>query len=719
MSVNQKKMLTALGMALGISLTSGLLFNNGLIRRWENQVRDILYRDFQTEQHPTESVIVAIDQNSLDLFQNNLQALWPWPRDIYAVATEFLRRCGARVILYDIIFSSPDIDRVNVQAEYADSAFTREMDKAGNVILATQMEDSTRIGGEGLVPVFKRDFKFLTPARIVHKYPNITVPIARFQRAMEYPGAVNFFTDNDGVCRRIPLVYAIDDRYVPYMALAAVMIYDSLNMIEYDPTGRALVAGERRIPLDENGFFTVYWYGPGGPGHTFRYVSFAQLLNAFMQWQNGQQPEIDPAIFKDKAVFIGATAAGLLDLKTTPYSPVEPYPGVEVYATIFSNIVRGDYVSEFPFGVWLPGMFLLIWLVTFGWQKLRIWQSAAISLIAFMVPFIATIIAFQQVKILVPVVITEIALVLSIIVVLLINYLTEGREKKMIKKVFNRYLHPTVVESLTKNPERLEMGGKEIVATVMFSDLQGFTGISELFTPPEIVGFLNQYFTKVEQVIFENNGMLDKYTGDGIMAIFGAPIETSDHAIRACQAALGFKKLSALTIEAKNRSIPLITRLGINSGNFVVGNIGSANRMDYTAIGDTVNLSARLEGVNKLYGTQNIISETTYEFVKEHFICRGLDLIRVKGREKPLAIFNVIAANADLEPDTEELLRLHREALLFYRGREFKAAGLAFLEISKRFPDDPVSKVFSKRCAQLINEPKLIDEEGVFNITVK
>jgi len=718
-SINTKKLLIALGIAVGIILITGVLYNNNLIQRWENQVQDILYRDFQPEQHPPESVIIAIDQNSLDYFQNNFQTLWPWPRDIYGIATQYLKTCGAKVILYDIIFSSPDIDRVNVQAEYADSAFTREMRMSGYVVLATQMDDSTRLGGEELISHFSRDFVYDIPTEIVRNYPNITVPIARFQKAMAYPGVVNFFTDNDGICRQIPLLFAKQDQIVPYMAFTAELIYDSVAVIGFDSLKHEIIAGERRIPVRPDGFFDIYWYGPGGPEHTFRYVSFAQLLNSYMQAQNGQKPDIDPAVFRDKAVFIGATAAGLLDLKTTPYSPVEPYPGVEVYATIFSNIVRGDFVSDFPFIAWLGIAFILVWMLAFLWQKLNIWQSAVISLILLIIPLIVTVMAFRQVKMFIPVVITEVAFILSILVVLLINYLTEGREKKMIKKVFNRYLHPAVVENLTKNPERLEMGGKEIIATVMFSDLQGFTGISELFTPPEIVGFLNQYFTKVEQIIFENNGMLDKYTGDGIMAIFGAPLETAEHAAMACNAALGFKKLSALTIEAKNQSIPLITRLGINSGNFVVGNIGSSNRMDYTAIGDTVNLSARLEGVNKLYGTQNIISESTYELIKTRFICRELDLIRVKGREKPLAIYNVISANADLTPAAEKLLELHNKALTLYRGREFKAAGLAFLEMSKQFADDPVSKVFGKRCAQLINEPKLIDEDGVFNITVK
>ncbi|HQE96167.1 MAG TPA: adenylate/guanylate cyclase domain-containing protein, partial [Candidatus Marinimicrobia bacterium] len=546
-----------------------------------------------------------------------------------------------------------------------------------------------------------------------------TAPIERFQKAMAYPGAVNYFTDNDGVCRRVPLLFAEDDRIVPYMALAAVEIYDEISTIDYDSMRHTIFAGKRRIPLNKSGFFDIYWYGPGGAGNTFQYVSFAQLLNSYLQVQNGQKPDVDPAIFQDKAVFIGATAAGLLDLKTTPFSSVEPYPGVEIYATIFSNIIRGDYISNLPSIIWLGFSLILIWLLAFLWQKLKIWQSAAISLLILFIPLIMSVVIFQRWKMFMPVVTTEIAFVLSITVVLLVNYLTEGREKKMIKKVFNRYLHPTVVEVLTKHPERFEMGGKEIVATVMFSDLQNFTGIAELFTPPEIVGFLNQYFTKVEQIIFKNDGMLDKYTGDGIMAIFGAPIPTNEHARMACNAALDFKNLSTFTIEVKNRTIPLITRLGINSGNFVVGNIGSANRMDYTAIGDTVNLAARLEGVNKIYGTQNIISETTYSLVKENFICRELDLIRVKGREEPLAIYNIIGIINDLSSELEKMLKLHNEALRLYRERKFKTAELAFLELSRQFPDDSVGKVFAKRCVQLINEPRLIDKDGVFNITVK
>ncbi len=426
-----------------------------------------------------------------------------------------------------------------------------------------------------------------------------------------------------------------------------------------------------------------------------------------------------PELFRDKVIFVGATAAGLLDLKTTPMSPLAPFPGVEIYATIFSNIVRGEYIRTVPNWIWLLLTLVVIAGLVHLWQCQPAWLAGIVSVLVLLVSLVLALIAFREFRSFFPTITIEVGVILAILGVLSVNYLTEGREKRLIKKVFNRYLHPAVVESLTRNPEELEMGGKEIMATVMFTDLQGFTGISELFTPSEIVQFLNQYFEKVAQIVFENNGMLDKYTGDGIMAIFGAPIETPEHARMACQAAIGFKKLSALTIQAKGYDIPLITRIGINSGNFVVGNIGSSSRMDYTAIGDTVNLSARLEGVNKIYGTQNIISETTYALVKEQFLCRPLDYIRVKGRDKPLTIYSVMGVSDEPDPAIHRLLELHLQALDFYRQNDFIKAKEAFESLRAQFPSDSVAKVFIQRCEQLQINPHLIDAEGVFNITVK
>ncbi|HCL00341.1 MAG TPA: hypothetical protein DHW42_09610 [Candidatus Marinimicrobia bacterium] len=690
-----------------------------LAESWENQVQDILYRNFQVERHPEEAVIIAIDQNSLDYFQNNLKLLWPWPREMYAVATEFLAHCGAKLIAYDIIFASPDIERLNVQAEYSDLRFARAMEQAGDVILAAQLEDSSHYDNESLVDSMKYSIYYDGPERLVRQYPGATLPIRLFQESMAMPGAVNYFAEDDGVCRKIPLLYRYENSLIAHMAFAATMLYTGEKGIVFDSLRHRLVVANRSIPVDRSGNFEIFWYGAGGPGQTFKYVSFAQLIDSYLALQNGETPLIPKDTFKDKAVFIGATAAGLLDLKTTPFSPIEPYPGVEIYATLFSNIIRNEYIAHFKDSVWILGAAFVLLLLGMCWQQLSILKSSILSLLVFLAPLIGSVWLFQSQLLIFPVVRSEIALILSVIAVLVLNYLTEGREKALVKKVFNRYLHPAVVENITREPGRIEMGGKEIEATVLFTDLQGFTGISELFTAHEIVQLLNDYFEKVENIIFRNNGMLDKYTGDGVMAIFGAPIESGNHAMQTCRAVIDFQKLSKMSIEKAGKRVQLITRVGVNSGNLIVGNIGSKNRMDYTAIGDTVNLSARLEGVNKLYGTQNIISESTYEYVKEQIACREIDYIRVKGRDKPLRIFSVIGDLELIDNEIRELLSIHSKALQKYRQREYSEAINIFSVLLKRKPDDAVAKVFIERCRQLIGNPELIDEKGIFNITVK
>ncbi|MBN2601009.1 MAG: adenylate/guanylate cyclase domain-containing protein, partial [Candidatus Marinimicrobia bacterium] len=624
---------------------------------------------------------------------------------------------GTRVIAYDVIFSSLDIERLNISAEYTDTRFAEAMRRSGNVVLALQMEDSTHTSNVAMIDQFNREIEYSGPEKYIREYPNVTLPIPVFQKSMTMPGAVNFFTDDDGTCRRIPLIFKYRDRIIPYLALSAVLAASEDSVLIADD--EIITVGDYHIPVDDQGRVELFWYGPGGPGNSFKYVSFAQLLHACQQQQNCDVPEFPDELFRDKTVFIGATAAGLLDLKTTPFSPLEPYPGVEIYATLFSNIIRGEFIRHVNSGWWSVLSILFLIGLCQAWQRLNIWKAVLISIIGLSVPGVFAVYLFQHHLNFLPVVQSEAAILMSVIAVLVVNYLTEGHEKAQVKKVFNRYLHPAVVETLTQNPETIEMGGKEIEATVVFTDLQGFTGTSELFSPHEIVEFLNEYFAQVETIIFQNNGMLDKYTGDGIMAIFGAPIESKDHALQSSRAVIGFQKLSKMSVEKAGKSIQLITRVGLNSGRLIVGNIGSPNRMDFTAIGDTVNLAARLEGVNKIYGTQNLISETTYEMIKEHVFCREIDHIRVKGRDAALKIFTIMGEIGKIDNKTQDMLSLHLDALNLYRQRDFKNATNLFMEVLQLVPDDPVAPVFIRRCTQLLDNPGLIDDDGIFNITIK
>lgn len=718
MSLRYVKIINAALIALlGVLIAFGLA-RSAVFRRWEHQVQDILFRNFRPELQPENAVIIAIDQSSLDYLQAR-QILWPWPRDIYGLVTEYLNHCGATVIAYDILFASPDIDRLNSSASHADDAFARQIGAGSKIVLATQLEDSTHASANRLVDGFKVPFEIDVPRQLVRRYPEATLPLPRFQESGAYPGAVNFFSDDDGVCRRLPLLFAYRDRPIPYMALTSAALYLKATEISYDSKQKSLKCGTHPIPLSEKGEFRIYWYGAGGPGQTFPYASFAQVLDAALNWKRGDNPEEIEELFRDKAVFIGATAAGLLDLKPTPFSTIEPYPGVEIYATIFSNIIREDFPGDVPSFPIIAVAIVLLFLLNLAWQHWKVWQAVLISLGAFLLPVILAIILFRVQLQFLPVVSLEMGIILSVLAVLVVNYLTEGREKRLVKTVFNRYLHPAVVDHLTEHPDKVEMGGQEIEATVLFTDLQGFTGISEQFNPREIVSLLNDYFEKVEQIIFKHNGMLDKYTGDGIMAIFGAPLKSADHALIAARAVLDFEQLSNLSVKRANRSVPFITRVGVNSGSLIVGNIGSSNRMDYTAIGDTVNLSARLEGVNKIYGTQNMISEYTYRQVKAEMICRELDYIRVKGREQPLSIYTILDEMKNMDNQMFEFLSMHTKALQLYRAREYDAAAEKFKKVLALMPQDRVARVFVDRCRQLQHNPELVDDEGVFNITVK
>jgi adenylate cyclase len=285
-----------------------------------------------------------------------------------------------------------------------------------------------------------------------------------------------------------------------------------------------------------------------------------------------------------------------------------------------------------------------------------------------------------------------------------------------MRKIFTRYLHPDIIETLIQHPDQIEMGGEEIEATIMFSDIYNFTTYSEGKHPKELVKDLNEYFNYITNTILEHNGLLDKYTGDGLMAVFGAPIPRKDHAYLACKTALLHKSFARKQRDNRPSSVFHInTRLGINTGSIVAGNIGSEKRMDYTAIGDAVNLSARLEGVNKIFKTQIIISNTTYEFVKDDFICRELDYLKVKGKNEPTRIYELL----DFKDKLSEYgwIAEYHSALDLYRKGEFARAKEAFDALYNSDLKDYPSQTMSERCGYLIaNPPQNWDGILVLNI---
>ena len=418
----------------------------------------------------------------------------------------------------------------------------------------------------------------------------------------------------------------------------------------------------------------------------------------------------------DKYVIIGATADGLMDLKTSPYTKM--MPGMEIWATILSNLLNSHHIRYIPNIYLLIVLVLLSFLVMFSFTHFK----GSYSNLFIMFILVATILGISwlwRFRIYFNLILPVIAILLSYLLIVFIAYLMEGKSKKEIRRIFTRYLHPDIIETLIKNPDLIEMGGEEIEATVMFSDIYNFTTYSEGKHPKELVKDLNEYFNYITNTILENNGLLDKYTGDGLMAIFGAPVPRKDHAYLACRSAILHKQF-AEELNRQNTSTSgffhINTRLGINSGLIVAGNIGSEKRMDYTAIGDPVNLSARLEGVNKIFKTKIIISDSTYALVKNDFVCRELDYLRVKGKKEPTRIFELIDFIDNQSKYT--WISAYVEALNVYRMGDFSKAKRLFKTLSESDLKDTASATMAERCDYLLENPPK-DWDGILTLNVK
>jgi adenylate cyclase len=282
------------------------------------------------------------------------------------------------------------------------------------------------------------------------------------------------------------------------------------------------------------------------------------------------------------------------------------------------------------------------------------------------------------------------------------NLFNETRQKKFIKGVFSQFLSPKVVKQLVDNPDLLKLGGNQNRLTAFFSDVAGFSGISEKLTPQQLVTLLNEYLTAMTDIILKHEGTIDKYEGDAIIAFWGAPINHPEHALQACRAAIEMQeKLVVMREKWKSQGgDELYVRMGINTGVVVVGNMGSTTRMDYTVMGDTVNLASRLEGVNKVYGTEITISNFTYEDVRDEFAVRELDLIRVVGKTEPVSIYELIGESKNIEDEEKKFHEFFSEALTAYRNREWDRAYELFQNVLEIKPDDGPAKTFIARCEQ-------------------
>jgi adenylate cyclase len=517
--------------------------------------------------------------------------------------------------------------------------------------------------------------------------------------------------DTDGTVRRVPLAIHYQGEYYPSFALVMAKRYldvpfERLLLDEYGIAGVKL--DDVYIPTDDTGNLWIHYRGPGG---SFPHISAVDVLEG----------TVDLSGIEDGIVLVGTTATGIGDIRVTPVSTV--FPGVEIHATIIDNIISGDM---FTMPGWMAAVHLLIIVVLgilTGLVLLRLGPFVGLVLIVLLMTgyFFGYRYLLLEQQLNIFIIYPAITLFSIYTSVTTSKYFAESQKKRYIHRAFSQYLSPAVIKELMDNPARLNLGGEERVLTAMFTDIAGFSLISEKMSPEEIVRMLNEYFTIMTEIIFAFNGTVDKYEGDAIMAFFGAPIQNQNHALETVRAAYYMqRRLEALRDKWERENSPLLhMRIGINTGPMVVGNLGSIQKMDYTVMGDAVNLAARFEPINKLFGTKIIIGDETKKEVEDVFLTRELDFTRVPGRSGPVTIYEVLDEKTNADEATREKAKLFAEGRKLFLRREFVKAKEIFLAILSRDESDTPSSIHVKRCEYLIENPPEESWEGIFDTLIK
>jgi len=677
-----KKILKFIGLGVIILLITALVIRQGWFMGLQRGLQNKFY-DYDSAS--SEIVIAAIDEKSMQA--DNLGVFTQWKREYYAQAINVLNNANAAVIGVDITF--PDQSTHGVK----DDEFLRDVLRQNdNVIMSAR-------------------YYFDNGNRQID-WPNSTL-----MEADPNLGWINVQLDEDAFVRTIPIFAASKEKTIEAFSLQLSRIYLNKDPVDYRVVGNefnfsrdivipTMTKRDAKTNQDVYLMYINYFAEP----NKFTHISFSDLLDENFTDKKGNL--ID---FTDKIVVIGPTAIDLQDSYNSPVSRGVQMSGVEIHANNIQTIIEKKFLrdqSDMSFWITLLGL-LIVNLILFSFLKVR-YTIPLVSLEIFGM-LVAGIVAYES-RIFLNVIYPIFLILISFIGTYLLRFILEQKERKFIEGAFGHYVNKDVVKQIMKDPKMLELGGVKRNITVFFSDIAGFTTISEKMEPDKLVKFLNEYLQEMTEVILGHRGTLDKYEGDAIMAFWNAPIALHDHALSACLAALENQEhLAALRKKWTAEGKPSVyVRIGVNTGDAVVGNMGSENRFDYTAMGDSVNLGSRLEEINKQYGTEIIISEATFEKVKDDLLCRELDLIRVKGKTKPVRIYELISKKAAGKKDVQDKIATFAKALSDYRSKNFIAAKQGFEAIK----DDKPSEIFAKRCEEFMKNPPE-DWDGVWTYMTK
>lgn len=694
----RKKALRGVAVGGGVFVLTSLLGLLGVFqslewKSWDARLQLVARPDRASK----DIVLLAVDQYSLDVYEKEQGLGWPWPRQIYTGVLDFLKAGGAKAVSFDLMLtedSTYGIDDDRLLAE----AITR----SGNVVLPfflSAAEGEADPAAESTLERTAMKIEEGLPRPAGQSLKSVALPVDILAAAAAKMGNVQFVPDGDSVFRRLPLVFGFGGRLFPGLPLALADLAGSTPDLA-------------KIPLDRSGNMILRYFGPSG---TYKTYSIGAVINSQARIEEGLEPQIQPREFSGKTVLVGTTAAGLLDVRSTPFGGV--YPGMEILATALDNLVRKDFIREASPAVTWVSVLLLALLAGVGTSMLkRIWQVAVLGLA---LPALAAAGATLAVTagVWVEFVAPAFAGVTAFIAAALLSYSVEGRQRRFIKSAFRFYLSPQVIDRVLENPSLLRLGGERREITAFFSDVAGFTSISEGLSPEDLVGLLNAYLSEMTDIILDLGGTLDKYEGDAIIAFWNAPLDLPDHALRACRAALRCqRRLAELREDFRHRyGHEVRMRVGINSGPAVVGNMGSERRFDYTAMGDTMNLASRLEGAGKVYGVSTLVGEETERRVREEILAREVDVIRVVGKKQPIRVFELLGEKGTVPAEEFEKADRFGRALATYRAQRFSEAAAMFEALA----GDPVAAVYAGRARKSAASPPPGDWDGVYELDKK
>ncbi len=713
MTVALRRVVQGSAVGLGGAALAALLWLSGVLGGFEQKTWDWRERLFARPGKATSQIAtILLDQQSMAWGRDDNGFSWPWPRETWKAITDFCKRAGAKALVFDVTFNEQS--NVSVDDDRRFKAALRENGRVvGSLVLALGAAEKNTWQDGVPVPGVKvaglEDWVRKAGPRQLD-FPLATFPIPEIAGAFRMLSNTNLSSDADGVYRRVGFFNIFDGRVVPSQALAA---YLTGNPGEHEIGIRPglLTVDGLRIPIDSDGRAILRFRGPT---LTHAAKSAAAVIQSEVQLRSGEKPNIDPSVFRDKYVFFGYSVPDALDLRPTPVAGV--YPGVEIHATMLDNMLSGDFLREAPFWATLGLLLILCAGAGIAASSVSGAGRSVVIYVAFLPVAPALGLAAYALGYWLQIIALEAGVAVTLVSSSLASYATEGRQKRYIKSAFKQYLSPIYIEELIAHPERLKLGGERRELSIFFSDLQGFTGLSENLSPEELTSLLNEFLSAMTDIIQEEGGTIDKYEGDAIIAFWNAPLAQEDHAVRAIRAGLRCQTRLAEMRPAMRERVKkdLFMRVGLNSGPAVVGNMGSRTRFDYTMLGDAVNLASRLEGINKQFRTYIMVSAATLERSGGAFPARELSRVAVVGRKEPVTVYEPMLPE-QFAAKAATLEVFDRGLRAYYDGKFAEAKGI----FSGIAATDPPAAAYAEKCDELIANPPQGEWSGVWVMTSK